>query len=105
MANVRNAEALMTAEELFLLPDDGSKKYELVNGQLRVSEPPGMHHGFLQLRLGSRLTQCVESAGLGIVFVEGGVVLRRGPDTVRGPDVAFVSRERLPAGIPRAYFE
>jgi Uma2 family endonuclease len=35
-----------------------------------------------------------------------GFVLRRDPDTVRAADIAFVRRERLPAGdLPRGFFE
>ena len=32
--------------------------------------------------------------GVGTCYVESGSVLFRGPDTVRGPDVSFLSRER-----------
>jgi Uma2 family endonuclease len=104
MTGIGESETLMTAEELLLLRDDG-RKYELVNGRLRVSEPPGVPHGYLQLRLGARLTAVVEAAMLGVVFVEGGVVLRRGPDTVRGPDVAFVAHARMPDPLAPGYFE
>ena len=104
MTGTSETERLMTAEELYALPDSGEKR-ELVNGRLRVSEPPGAPHGFVQARLTARLVAAVEAGRLGFVFVESGVVLRHGPDTVRGPDVWFVARERLRDGMPRAYFE
>jgi Uma2 family endonuclease len=91
----------MTAEELFAMPDHGGD-YELVNGelrgrgQLRVAEPPNFWHGSLASRLIVRLGTFVESAGLGVVTTETGFMLRRHPDTLRGPDVAFVSAGRLP---------
>ena len=58
---------------------------------------------------------CVSGAGilnvasqgdLGEVVVESGYRLESGPDTVRGPDVSFVSRERIEeSGLPVAFFD
>ena len=53
-------------------------------------------HGWLAIKLGGRLDEHVTRLGLGTVLVEAGYVLERGPDTVRGPDVSFVSAARLP---------
>jgi Uma2 family endonuclease len=89
-----NPARLVTAEELFNYPDP--KRYELVRGVPRVSEPPGGVHGRLAVKLGGRLDEHVTRLGLGTVLVEAGYVLERGPDTVRGPDVSFVSTARLP---------
>ena len=85
---------VVTAEELFQYPD--SKYYELVRGVPRVCEPPGGVHGMVAGRIIARLGGHVERLGLGTVLVEAGYVLQRGPDTVRGPDVSFVSISRLP---------
>jgi Uma2 family endonuclease len=90
-------ERLLTAEDLYELEDDGFHHYELDEGRLVVSEPPGLGHGNLALRIGARLLAFVEPRGLGVVSVESGFVMRRGPDTVHGPDVAFVRRDRAPA--------
>ena len=92
----------VTAEELFQYPDP--KHYELVRGVPRVCEPPGGLHGRIAARIVSRLDAHVERHGLGTVLVEAGYVLRRGPDTVRGPDVSFVSLARLaPDRIPEQF--
>ena len=49
------------------------------------------------MRLGGRIDAHVAPAGLGHVFgSDAGVLLERNPDTVREPDVAYVSAERLP---------
>jgi Uma2 family endonuclease len=85
---------VVTAEELFQQPD--SRYRELVRGVARVSEPPGGLHGWIAVRLAARLAEHVERLGLGSVLVEAGYVLQRGPDTVRGPDVSFLSDARLP---------
>ncbi len=94
-----------TAEEFVRLqPPD--KRSELVNGQLIVREPAGFRHGRIAARLAHRLSERVEANDLGVVCAaETGFVLKREPDTVRGPDVAFISRERLPDPEPVAFAE
>ena len=90
---------LVTAEELFYYPD--AKHYELVRGVPRVCEPPGGVHGRLAGRIAARLVEHVERLGLGTVLIEAGYVLRRAPDTVRGPDISFISLARMaPDRIP-----
>lgn len=92
----------VTADELFRRPDH--HRYELVAGALRVCEPPGGTHGQVAARLCYQLTGFVEARRLGVVLVESGFILQRGPDTVRGPDVSFVAADRLPAGAVPASF-
>lgn len=89
---------LLTAEDLYEMPDDGRHRYELVRGVLVVSEPPGFTHGDLTTRIIVLLSAYVRPRKLGKVVGEVGYVLERGPDTVRGPDVSFVRRERVPTG-------
>ncbi len=93
---------LVTADELSHYPD--SRRYELVAGALRVCEPPGGLHGQVAARLCYRLTGFVDAEQLGLVLVESGFILHRGPDTVRGPDLSFVAAARLPAGRVPAGF-
>jgi Uma2 family endonuclease len=86
---------LITAEDLLRIPDDGLR-YELVRGQLITMPPAGNIHGNRTMRLGWRLAQHVESNDLGVVYAaETGFKLTSNPDTVRGADIAFVSRTRL----------
>jgi Uma2 family endonuclease len=92
----------VTAEELFNSPDP--RRRELVRGVPRVSEPPGGVHGRLALKLGGLLDAHVARLGPGTVLVEAGYVLERAPDTVRGPDISFVSAMRLPPDrLPEQY--
>lgn len=95
---------LMTAEDLFALPDD-DHCYELVDGELLRMSPPGGEHGGLAMDFGSALWVHVQEHHLGRVFAaETGFVLRRDPDTVRAPDVAFIHQDRLPDGrLPIGY--
>ncbi|WP_207955791.1 Uma2 family endonuclease [Rubrobacter marinus] len=94
-----------TAEELLRMPDDGSR-YELVEGKLRKMAPAGDAHGYLALRIASRLERHVDANGLGRTYAaETGFKLSSDPDTVRAPDAAFVGRERVEkAGRVRGYW-
>ena len=85
----------VTAEELLRMPDDGFR-YELVSGELRKMPPAGNEHGYRAAELSSEPRNHVKANGLGRVYAaETGFRLHSDPDTVRAPDAAFVSRERL----------
>ncbi len=86
--------ALMTAEELMQLPDDGFR-YELINGELEKMPPPGSPHARTAFRLSSALGQFIYDHGLGEGFTEIGFKLTSNPDTVLAPDLAFISNERF----------
>jgi len=95
--------APMTAEELLRTHLPG-KRVELVRGVLVVPEPAGFRHGAVSARLTRLLADHVDANDLGCVLAaETGFQLARDPDTVRAPDVAFVSRERLPDPEPAGY--
>ena len=84
---------LVTAEELLRMP--GQPWLELVKGELHPVSPVARPHGKFSARLAGLLSLFVDDRGLGEVHVETGFVLQRNPDTVRAPDVAYVSAERL----------
>jgi len=87
----------ITAVELLNMPDDGFR-YELIRGELKKMPPPGHVHGRVAMKFGWRLAQHVETKNLGNVYAaETGFLLETDPDTVRAPDCAFVSRDRLAA--------
>ena len=89
---------LLTAEHLYSIPDD-DHRYELDAGRLVVMEPPFFDHGMVTMRVAVTVADFVAKGRLGaVVCGDSGFVLRRGPDTVRGPDVAFVRAERVPRG-------
>ena len=95
----------MTAEELLRL-NLPNKRTELVCGVLVVREPAGYQHGDAAARLLVAIANHVSANGLGRVFAaETGFTLARNPDTVRAPDVAFVSTARLPDPSPRGFAE
>lgn len=95
----------VTADELFARRKDGFR-YELVKGELRKMSPAGSEHGAIIVRITIRLGQHVEANNLGVCFgAETGFKIASDPDTVRAPDVAFVSRGRVPeSGIPKKFW-
>lgn len=96
---------LMTADELVYL-NIPNKRTELVKGVLLVHEPPGGRHGRITAEVAMVIGSYVKEHGLGAVYAgDTGFTLGRGPDTVRGPDVAFVSKARIPDNDPIGFLE
>ena len=94
---------LMTADDLLHtnIPD---KRTELVRGFLFVREPAGYRHGRVSMNLAVLLWKHVERTEAGqVVSGDTGFKLATDPDTVRAPDVAFISRERLPDPQTRGF--
>lgn len=84
-----------TAEQLARLPSDG-KRYELVEGVLKMMSPAGGRHGRIAGRVFKLLVNHVDEHELGYAFAaETGFMISREPDTVRAPDAAFVNRARM----------
>src|SRR5438034_432914 len=93
------ATKLMTAEEFFELPNPirGSKQ-ELVNGRVITMPPPGCEHGEVAGNVFFQIKSFLRTKRIGRAFVESGVITRRNKDSVRGPDVSFYSKKRMPLG-------
>jgi Uma2 family endonuclease len=84
-----------TADELLHIPSDGFR-YELIRGELKKMAPAGYEHGTLAALVTGLLIAHVRAQGLGkVTAAETGFKLSTDPDTVRAPDVAFVSQARL----------
>jgi len=98
---------LLTAEQFALLPspEDGSQQ-ELVNGVIVTMPPPSTYHGLCCNEIVFRLNAHVRPQKLGHVAInDGGILVSRKPDTVRGPDIAYWSRERMPEPPRTGYAE
>ena len=96
---------LLTAEEYGQLEDNG-RLTELVRGKIVELNRPFTSHGFYVYRAAMLLGQFVDQHELGrIVAGDAGVVTGHDPDTVRGPDLAFYSYQRIPQGtLPQGYW-
>jgi Uma2 family endonuclease len=86
-----------TEDDLRATPRDG-QKYELVDGEIRVS-PAGARHEAVSLKLASRLLAYVASTGAGHAFGSS-VGFRLPGGNVRSPDASFVASGRFPGDTP-----
>jgi Uma2 family endonuclease len=101
-AYVSDMTTLMTANEL--LQPHVPERAELVRGVLVVREPPGFRHGGITALFATTLSNYVRAHDLGLVLSgDAGFKLATNPDTVRGADIAFVRRERLPDPLPTGF--
>ena len=86
---------IATVDDLLATREDG-QHHELLRGVIVVSPPPGFLHGRTSLRFGATLSRFADETGLGVVVTGSGFRLQRDPDTVLGPDVAFIRADRIP---------
>src|SRR5947209_15752851 len=98
------AEKLLTAEEYFLLPDNGQPT-ELVRGRVVPVNMPTPRHGQICGQAYFLLRLFLQDHDLGqVVCNDSGVVTERDLDTIRGADVAYFSYQRAPKGpLPEGY--
>ena len=100
-------ERFYTSADLLAMPDDG-KRHELENGELLTMNPPVLKHVLIGGKLFARLFVYNEQHDLGMVSgPDGGYRLyidpETGRETVRVPDVAFVSKARLTKKLDDLY--
>lgn len=94
------AKKPFTAVELLALPDDG-KRYELIRGVLITMAPASAPHGGVTDQFGWVIGSFVRQHHLGRTYAaETGIYIERDPDTVRAPDYAFMSHERMRGAPP-----
>ena len=94
MTAAETTTGLMTADELLRLDDD--VRGELIRGVFCEMSPGAARHGRVGGNLFGEMYVFVKPRRLGTMFnAETGFWLERDPDTVRAPDVAFTSAERL----------
>jgi Uma2 family endonuclease len=85
----------MTSEQLVHYPAS-DKRTELVRGRLVVREPATQEHGRAAAQILIEIGVYLRAHPIGEVYAaETGFTLARNPDTVRAPDVAYVSADRV----------
>ena len=90
---------LLSADDLLRLCSKGVRG-ELIRGVLCETMPTGHRHGAIVMNLGSELRNFIKPRRLGwLVASDSGVWLERDPDTVREPDIAFTSAEKIPLDV------
>lgn len=107
MTTVPVGEKLLTADEFLRLCEQRVIKGELVKGVVHETVSAGGEHGEIAAAIALTFGNHVRPLRLGrIATSDSGVLLQRDPDTVREPDVAFFSAEKLPLDVRvRGFYE
>jgi Uma2 family endonuclease len=97
---------LLTAEKFFLLPDPGDgTQQELVRGEIITMPPRGGMHGVTCSKVDRKIGVFVDAGPGGTVACnDTGFITERQPDSVRGPDISYWTKERL-KDSPVGYIE
>lgn len=100
MTTATTSEKLMTADDLLRLSEQRIVKGELVKGVLHETMSASGEHSEIAAGLVGELRAYVRPRRMGRVSAsDAGVLLEQGPDTVREPDVAYFSAEKLPLDV------
>lgn len=97
-----DAMTLYTAEEFAEMSLD-DRRWELVRGVLQVRDANVSAHGYITAEMAYRIRLFLDTHPIGVVIVEVFYTTERDPDTVRVPDVSFVTHEhfrQMPAWKP-----
>lgn len=99
-----STSTVITADEFASMSFD--RPVELVQGEIVEMTNPGGWHGRICSRTSYVIEHWNESArSFYVLCNDSGVLVERDPDSVRGPDVMVIRRDRLPDGkIPRKHF-
>lgn len=91
--------------DIITSPEYSDRKVELVNGEIIEMSFPNAEHGEILSLMHARIAGFVYHNALGRVLVgDAGTLLSQNPagkDTVRGLDLAFVSKSKAPLPLPR----
>lgn len=100
-------QRLLTAADVAVFPrrlPTGDVKYELHDGRLIIMPPPGDIHAHRQAKFIRYLMTDGEERGHGEARGDVGVLLRRNPDHLLGPDAVFIAKASLPPRLsPEGY--
>lgn len=93
----------MDADEFYYSPL--SENHELIKGEVVPTNFLGAFDGFLLTKLNLEISEFVRQNNLGITASNVGFILARNPDTVRGANLAFISKARLAhTGITEKFY-
>ena len=96
-------------KEIVEAPENQDCNLELVEGIVIEMSKPSLLHGIVCSRLILRIASFVEANDLGYTVTnDAGFVLERssyGRDTLRGCDIAFISKARAPESLDDAWYD
>ena len=100
---ISTAQRIDSVEAAARVPESARYRME-VSGGFLVREPrPSARHGNVVVNVIALLLD-QQKDGRGRVIAEAGFKLRESPLVLRGPDAAFIVRERLPEAEPEGFW-
>jgi Uma2 family endonuclease len=100
MAQTAVQQERVTAEQFWDRYAGSEARAELVNGSVIAMSPTGPVHGRTDRKLAQVIGPYVDEHELGDLVMNTGFLLAHDPDTVRGPDQAFISAAKISAHPP-----
>ncbi len=79
------------------------RKYELIDGELIEMSPANLLHFWLASEIAGEIRDFLKQHDIGYAGVEGGFSPPGDRHTLLAPDVAFVSKGRMPQPIPQTF--
>ncbi|MCY3832316.1 MAG: Uma2 family endonuclease [Chloroflexi bacterium] len=79
------------------------RKYELINGDLIEMSPANLLHNWLAFEIAGEIRDYLKKHDIGFGGVEGGFSPPDDRHNLFAPDVAFVSKDRMPQPIPQTF--
>lgn len=104
MKPMEETTGAITLEEFLNLPDDGYRD-EVSRGHLVREPQPGDQHGAITVEMVTILNNWLKEHPIGKLRTHSGFRLSRTPLTIRGPDIAFIRRQRLDTVLESPFFE
>lgn len=101
---MRLKQQSVTAEVFYEMPDLPDKLLELGDGEVIELPPMGVLAALVKINLLRSIGGFIDQHDAGLVLPGVGCVLRRGPDTVRSPQVSFFEWEHVPKGDALDWF-
>lgn len=96
--SIATTEKLLTIDDYLDLHDDG-RPSELVRGRIIEMPPTRPRHGQICSNIDHMLRCFLDNFPNGLVMTnDSGVITEREPDTLRAPDIAYYSFERIARG-------
>ena len=86
-----------TSHDLEPLPNDNSKRYEIIDGELYVSKQPHWEHQFICLQIATFLQMWSLQTQSGTANFAPGLIFAEDDDVA--PDVIWISNERLATSL------
>lgn len=105
MTSITWPDHLLTLEEWDALPEDVSRRFELVDGVLQMSPRPTLSHQVAIMLFGAQLNAALVPKQLIAVPEVDMVLVEPFPPLVRAPDIVVVSLADARAGLKRCRAE